>query len=72
MKALVTGIEREEYCVNLLIQLRAIQNSLKGLGKLILENHIQSHVHKMLKHETTSKKAVSELVGLLEVSDKYK
>jgi len=71
IKALGTGIDNEKYCVDLLIQLRAIQNSLKGLGSLILQNHISSHVKHMLKHETTGEKAVDELVKLLELSDKY-
>lgn len=71
IKALGTGIDNEKYCVDLLIQLRAIQNSLKGLGRLILQNHISSHVKHMLKEQTTGEKAVTELVKLLELSDKY-
>ena len=71
IKALVAGIESEKYCVDLLIQLRAIQNSLKGLGRLILQNHIGSHVKHMLESKTSGEKAVGELVKLLELSDKY-
>lgn len=71
IKALNVGIENEKYCVDLLIQLRAIQNSLKGLGRLILQNHISSHVKHMLENKTDGEKAVSELVKLLELSDKY-
>lgn len=71
IKALNVGIENEKYCVDLLIQLRAIQNSLKGLGRLILQNHISSHVTHMLENNTDGEKAVRELVELLELSDKY-
>lgn len=71
IKALNVGIENEKYCVDLLIQLRAIQNSLKGLGRLILQNHISSHVKHMLENKTSGEKAVGELVKLLELSDKY-
>jgi CsoR family transcriptional regulator, copper-sensing transcriptional repressor len=71
IKALRVGIENETYCVDLLIQLRAIQNSLKGLGRVILQNHISSHVKQMLHTKVTGEKAVDELVTLLELSDKY-
>mgnify|MGYP001616213048 CR=1 FL=1 len=71
MKGLTTNISDEKYCVDLLMQLRAIQNSLKGLGRLVLENHIKCHVKHMLKNKTSGERAVRELVELLALSDKY-
>lgn len=37
-------IEKEEYCLDILTQSLAIQKSLASLDKLILENHIRTHV----------------------------
>lgn len=43
-KGLVKAIENEEYCIDILTQSLAIQQSLKSLNKLVLENHLKTHV----------------------------
>ena len=43
-KGLVKAIEKEEYCIDILTQSLAIQQSLKSLNKLVLENHLKTHV----------------------------
>lgn len=43
-KALVKAIENEEYCIDILTQSLAIQQSLRSLNKLVLENHMKTHV----------------------------
>lgn len=70
-RALSTAIEGEKYCIDILNQMKAIQSSLKGLGRIILDNHIKSHVHHMLNTKMEKERAIKELVGLLEMSDKY-
>lgn len=70
-RALATAIDDEKYCIDILNQMKAIQSSLKGLGHMILDNHIKSHVHHMLSTKMEKEKAIKELVGLLEMSDKY-
>ncbi len=62
-------IEKEEYCMDILIQSLAIQKSLASLNKLILENHLRTHVSDMLgsPDEKTQEKAVDELLGLYEL-----
>jgi DNA-binding FrmR family transcriptional regulator len=37
-------IEKDDYCVDLLDQSLAIQNSIKSLDSLILERHLRIHV----------------------------
>lgn len=64
-------IENDEYCINILTQNLAIQKSLGSLNKLILENHLRTHVTHMLSagDEETQNKAVAELLNLYELSN---
>jgi len=55
-------IEGDEYCIDLLNQSLAIQNSLRSLDSVLFERHLETHVVHQLKHE--EKKAVTELVTL--------
>ena len=43
-RALVNAIENEDYCIDILTQSLAIQQSLRSLNKLVLENHMRTHV----------------------------
>lgn len=43
-KGLIKAIENEEYCIDILTQSLAIQQSLRSLNKLVLENHMLTHV----------------------------
>lgn len=55
-------IENDEYCMDLLNQSLAIQNSLKSLDSVLLERHLETHVaHQMVQEKD---KAVTELVTL--------
>ena len=71
IKGLQKMIDNEAYCMDLLTQGLAIQKSLGSLNKLILENHIRTHVTEMLG--TTNKKehekAVAELLSLYELNN---
>ena len=64
-------IEKEEYCVDILVQSLAIQKSLRSLNKLILENHLKTHVTHNLSSDNTElqKKAIQELLDLYELSN---
>ncbi len=64
-------IEREEYCMDILTQSLAIQRSLASLNKLVLENHLRTHVTEMLgsADPEMQTKAVQELLGLYELNN---
>jgi len=64
-------IENEAYCMDILTQSLAIQKSLASLNKLILENHLRTHVSEMMRDsdEAVHTKAVDELLGLYELNN---
>lgn len=55
-------IDNDVYCVDLLNQSLAIQNSLRSLDSIIFERHLTTHVTHQFIHE--KKKAIKELVYL--------
>lgn len=64
-------IDNEAYCMDILTQGLAIQKSLGSLNKLILENHLRTHVSDMLgtSDKTSHEKAVAELLSLYELNN---
>ena len=55
-------IENDEYCIDLLNQSLAIQNSLKSLDLVLFERHLKTHVAHQFKNE--EEKATVELANL--------
>ncbi len=70
-KALVQAVEDEKYCVDILTQSLAIQQSLKSLNKLILENHLKTHVKTGMQSDSKEdlEQLVAELLSLYEISN---
>ena len=68
LRGLEKAIEAEEYCVDILTQSRAIQQSLKSLDKLLVENHLRTHVTDMFAEGgEESDRAVAELLTVFEL-----
>jgi DNA-binding FrmR family transcriptional regulator len=55
-------IEADEYCIDLLNQSLAIQNSLRSLDTVLFERHLNTHISEQFKDEP--EKATNELVTL--------
>lgn len=55
-------IDSDEYCIDLLNQSLAIQNSLRSLDAVLFERHLSTHVTHQMRSEES--KAVEELVTL--------
>ena len=55
-------IEADEYCIDLLNQSLAIQNSLKSLDSVLFERHLTTHIAEQFS--TEKDKASEELVKL--------
>lgn len=71
MRGVQKMIENEDYCMDILTQSLAIQRSIGSLNKLILENHVRTHIKANLSSdsETAQEQAVKELLGLYELSN---
>jgi len=63
VRGLARMIENEEYCMDMIGQSRAIQKALDSLNKLLLENHLRTHVSSMFEHGGEQREqAVGELL----------
>lgn len=72
LKAVEKMIENEEYCMDILTQSLAIQKSLSSLNKLIVENHLKTHIpHKFASgSEADQTEAIQELLALYELNNR--
>ncbi len=55
-------IEEDKYCIDLLNQSLAIQNSIKSLDGILFEKHLRTHVSHQFQNQKS--KAVGELLRL--------
>jgi len=63
-------IENEDYCVDIITQTLAIQKSLRSLNKLLVENHLRTHVSDMFDEGgATRDAAVAELLNVYELQN---
>ncbi len=69
IKGLEKMIDNEAYCMDILTQSLAVQKSLASLNKLILENHLRTHIADMMSsgNEADQQKALEELLKLYEL-----
>ncbi len=70
-KGLQKMIDSEAYCMDILTQSLAIQKSLASLNKLILENHLRTHVAERMgaQEPKAQEKTIEELLGLYELNN---
>jgi DNA-binding FrmR family transcriptional regulator len=71
MAGLERMIEREDYCVDIISQSLAIQKSLASLNRLLLENHLRTHLTHQLHSRDSQEveRAVSEMLRLYELNN---
>ena len=71
MRGLEKMIEQEEYCIDIITQSLAIQKSLRSLNKLLVENHLRTHVSDMFAAGGELKDmAVDELLRVYEIGNR--
>jgi CsoR family transcriptional regulator, copper-sensing transcriptional repressor len=68
MRGLEKMIENEDYCVDIITQSLAIQKSLRSLNKLLVENHLRTHVSEMFANGKQDV-AVDELLRVYELEN---
>ena len=69
------GVEKmigdEAYCVDIITQTLAIQKSLRSLNKLLVENHLRTHVTEMFEEGGSRRDdAVDELLTVFELENR--
>jgi DNA-binding FrmR family transcriptional regulator len=70
LRGLGRMIENEDYCMDIITQSLAIQKSLRSLNKLLVENHLRTHVSEMFAAGGKSgEHAVEELLRVYELNN---
>jgi DNA-binding FrmR family transcriptional regulator len=70
LRGLGKMIEDEEYCIDIITQSLAIQKSLRSLNKLLVENHLRTHVTDMFAAGGDQRQlAVEELLRVYELNN---
>jgi DNA-binding FrmR family transcriptional regulator len=70
LRGLEKMIENEDYCIDIITQSLAIQKSLGSLNKLLLENHLRTHVAEQLASDSGNEpKMIHELLDLYELTN---
>ena len=70
MRGLEKMIDNEDYCVDIVTQSLAIQKSLGSLNKLLVENHLRTHVTQMFEAGGDERDlAIDELLKVFELSN---
>lgn len=72
IEAVITMIEDDVYCIDVLTQLLAVQGAVKGLAPLILESHLHTCSAQHLASKDTKKKEkfIQELVSAFKFSNR--
>jgi DNA-binding FrmR family transcriptional regulator len=70
MRGLQKMIDNEDYCMDIITQSLAIQKSLGSLNKLIVENHLRTHVTEMFEAGADQQEvAIAELLKVFELNN---
>ncbi len=73
LRGVTKMIENEEYCVDIITQTLAIQKSLRSLNKLLVENHLRTHVaHMFAEGGAQQDAAIDELLTVYEIENRAK
>jgi len=71
LRGLARMIEGEDYCMDIIGQSRAIQKALASLDKLLLENHLRTHVADMFEQGgQATEQAVAEVLKVYDVGNR--
>ncbi len=64
MDAVIRMVEEEQYCPDIMKQVSALEGSLEGVNRVLLQNHIETCVLEHVK-EGRSEQVVDELMETL-------
>lgn len=71
IRGLEKMIESEDYCMDVITQSLAIQKSLGSLNKLLVENHLATHVKEMMasSNPKIQRQVQEELLKIFEITE---
>ncbi len=64
-------VETEKYCVDIITQSSAIKEALSGVERLLLENHLSTHVLHQMKTGKENR-AIGEMLKIYKLAQKKK
>lgn len=64
LEKVINMVDKDEYCIDIVHQLLAIQSALKNVDEIILENHLKSCVADSIKRGE-SDEAIKEVMEVL-------
>ena len=69
LEHVISQVEKEKYCIDILQQSLAVQSALRAVDNIILKGHLQEHVaHAM--HSQDKQKSIQEIVDVFEKARK--
>ena len=66
LEHVISAVQSEKYCIDILQQSLAVQSALRAVDKIILKGHLEEHVSKAMQGKD-KEKSIKEIV---EVFDK--
>jgi CsoR family transcriptional regulator, copper-sensing transcriptional repressor len=60
---IIKMVEADDYCIDVLHQMQAVESGLKETGNLLLENHLKSCVADAISKDNTDK-SISEIIQI--------
>ncbi|MDP2909453.1 MAG: metal-sensitive transcriptional regulator [bacterium] len=69
LKKVISMVESNSYCIDILQQSSAVRNALKKVQNMVLSNHLRTCVNSVLK-DKEGKKVVGELMDIYTQTNK--
>ena len=60
-------VDKEKYCVDIITQIEAVREALSGIGNLVLQNHLETHVRDQIKNGEEGK-ATTEILKIYKLA----
>ena len=64
LEKVIQMVDKDEYCIDIVHQLLAIQSALKNVDEIVLENHLKTCVADSIK-KGESEEAIKEVMEVL-------
>ena len=70
VRGLTRAIEAEKYCIELLRHSLSISRALCSLNRLLLENHLRTHVRQQMKRKHDDERAIKEIMDIFSLCER--